>query len=194
MLFRSEVVPVTIYDDVDIDPWKENGDITIRVIRAITVACKAEPSLNAWYDSHAVGRRVLEKVHLGIAVDTGEGLFVPVLRDVGNRTPENLRGGLNKIKQDVLARKIPPEELRGYTFTFSNFGVFGGRYANPIVVPPTVSILGTGRILQEVIAVDGKPVVHYMLPLSLTFDHRAVIGGEATRFMAAVKADLEKPN
>ncbi len=190
---HAEVVPVTIYDDVDIDSWKQGGDITIRVIRAITTACKAEPSLNAWYDSHAVGRRVLDKVHLGIAVDTGEGLFVPVLKDVANRTPEDLRNGLNKMKDDVRNRKIPPEELRGYTFTLSNFGVFGGRYANPIIVPPTVAILGTGRILQEIVAVDSKPQAHYMLPLSLTFDHRAVIGGEATRFMAAIKTDLEKP-
>jgi len=190
---HAEVVPVTIYDDADIDAWKQGGDITIRVIRAITVACKAEPSLNAWYDSHAVGRRVLDKIHLGIAVDTGEGLFVPVLRDVGNRTPEQLREGLNKMKSDVQERKIPPEELRGYTFTLSNFGVFGGRYANPIIVPPTVSILGTGRIQQEIVAVNSNPVAHYILPLSLTFDHRAVIGGEATRFMAVVRADLEKP-
>jgi len=190
---HAEVVPVTIYDDADIDAWKQGGDITIRVIRAITVACKAEPSLNAWYDSHAVGRRVLDKIHLGIAVDTGEGLFVPVLRDVSNRTPEQLREGLNKMKSDVQERKIPPEELRGYTFTLSNFGVFGGRYANPIIVPPTVSILGTGRIQQEIVAVDSNPVAHYILPLSLTFDHRAVIGGEATRFMAVVRADLEKP-
>lgn len=190
---HAEVVPVTIYDDADIDVWKQGGDITMRVIRAIVAACKAEPSLNAWYDSHAVGRRVLEKVHLGIAVDTVDGLFVPVLRDVANRAAGDLRKGLEQIKQDVKARKIPPEELRGYTFTLSNFGVFGGRYANPVVVPPTVAILGTGKVSQEIVAVKGKPEAHYLLPLSLTFDHRAVIGGEATRFMAAVKRDLESP-
>lgn len=190
---HAEVAPVTIFDDADIDVWKQGGDITMRVIRAIVAACKAEPSLNAWYDGHAVGRRVLDKVHLGIAVDTGEGLFVPVLRDVGNRTADDLRSGLDKIKQDVRARKIPPEELRGYTFTLSNFGVFGGRYANPVVVPPTVSILGCGKVQQEIVAIDGQPAAHYVLPLSLTFDHRAVIGGEATRFMAAVKRDLESP-
>ena len=113
-----------------------DGDITMRLIRAITVACKAEPSLNTWYDSHALGRRVLKKIDLGIAVDTQEGLFVPVLRDVGNRTPDDLRKGLNAIKQAVRERNIPPEEMRGYTFTLSNFGVFSGRYANPIVFPP----------------------------------------------------------
>ena len=187
---NAEVVPVTIYDEVDIDSWKASGDITIRVIRAIIKAIEAEPSLNAWYDSHAMGRRILKKIDLGIAVDTPDGLFVPVLRNVANRDPQDLRKGLEAIKQDVRNRSIPPEELRGYTFTLSNFGVFAGRYANPIVVPPTVAILGTGKVRQEVVAVDGQAVVHWMLPLSLTFDHRAATGGEATRFVGKVIEDL----
>jgi len=191
---NAEVVPVTIYDDVDIDAWKSSGDITTRLIRAIITACDKEPSLNAWYDSHAVGRRVLKKIDLGIAVDTSDGLFVPVLRNVRERTPEDLRKGLEAIKRDVKARSIPPEELRGYTFTLSNFGVFAGRYANPIVVSPTVAILGSGKVRKEVVVVDDQPVVHWVLPLSLTFDHRAVTGGEATRFMGVLIEDLSKPN
>jgi len=187
---NAEVVPVTIYDDVDIDAWKGKGDVTMRLIRAISRACEAEPALNAWYDSHAMGRRLLKKIDLGIAVDTADGLFVPVLRNVGNREPDDLRLGLNAIKQAVRDRNIPPEEMRGYTFTLSNFGVFAGRYANPIVVPPTVAILGAGCIRQNVVAVNEQPAVHWTLPLSLTFDHRAVTGGEATRFVGAVMADL----
>ncbi len=187
---HAEVVPVTINDDADIDAWAKDEDVTIRLIRAIVSGCKVEPSLNAWYDSHAVGRRVLEKIDLGVAVDTKDGLFVPVLRDVGNRNREDLRNALNKIKRDVHARKIPAEELRGYTFTLSNFGTFGGRYADPIVVPPTVAILGAGHIRLQVVAVDDRAVVHHILPLSLTFDHRSVTGGEATRFLARAIDDL----
>ena len=187
---NAEVVPVTIYDDVDIESWKGKDDITMRLIRSIVYACGKEPSLNAWYDSHALGRRVLKKVHLGIAVDTSDGLFVPVLRDVNERAPEDLRQGLDAIKRDVKARSIPPEELRGYTFTLSNFGVYAGRYANPIIVPPTVAILGAGKVRKEVVAIDDSPAVHWVLPLSLTFDHRAVTGGEATRFMGYVIEDL----
>lgn len=187
---NAEVVPVTIYDDVDIESWKGKGDITMRLIRSIVRACEKEPSLNTWYDSHAMGRRVLKQVHLGIAVDTSDGLFVPVLRNVNERTPEDLRQGLDAIKRDVKARSIPPEELRGYTFTLSNFGVYAGRYANPIIVPPTVAILGAGKVRKEVVVADDKPAVHWVLPLSLTFDHRAVTGGEATRFMGYVIADL----
>jgi 2-oxoisovalerate dehydrogenase E2 component (dihydrolipoyl transacylase) len=189
---HAEVAPVTVSDDADLAAWwPARRDLMLRLIRAIAAACKVEPALNAWFDSHAIGRRVLPKVHLGIAVDTGDGLFVPVLRDVGNRAPEDLASGLERLRRDVEARTIPPEEMRGYTFTLSNFGTFGGRYANPIVQPPTVAILGAGRIRDQVVAAGGQPAVHPVLPLSLTFDHRAVTGGEATRFLAAVIADLE---
>jgi pyruvate dehydrogenase E2 component (dihydrolipoamide acetyltransferase) len=190
---HAEVANVTVVDDADIDAWGPGQDVTIRLIRAIVAGVKAEPSLNAWYDSHSIGRRVLKKIDLGIAVDTPDGLFVPVLRDVSNRDAADLRRGLDAMKQAVRERSIPPEELRGNTMTLSNFGTFAGRYADPVVVPPTVAILGAGRIREEVVALDGKPVVHRIMPLSLTFDHRTVTGGEATRFLGAVMEDLHKP-
>ena len=189
---HAEVADVTIVEDADIHAWQEGSDATLRLIRAMAVACKVEPSLNAWYDSKEMGRRLLEKIDLGIAVDTEDGLFVPVLRDVEHRSPDDLRTALNKIKGDVKSRSIPPEEMRGYTITLSNFGTFGGRYADPIVVPPTVAILGAGRMRDEVVAYQGQPVVHRIMPLSLTVDHRSVTGGEAARFLMAVIADLEK--
>lgn len=192
-LAHAEVVPVTLHDDADIDPWT-NGDVTLRLIRAIVAGCQAEPSLNAWYDSHAVGRRVHQAIHLAIAVDTEDGLFVPVLRDVAAQTPETLRSALETIKANVRARNVPPEQMRGYTFTLSNFGTIAGRYASPIVLPPSVAILGAGVIRDRIVACDGVPAIHRLLPLSLTFDHRAVTGGEAGRFLAAVIADLEKAN
>jgi pyruvate dehydrogenase E2 component (dihydrolipoamide acetyltransferase) len=187
---HAEVAPVTVNDDADLAAWWGRDVLMLRLIRAIAAACKVEPALNAWYDSRAMGRRVLETIHLGIAVDTADGLFVPVLRDIGRRTADDLRAGLERLRRDVVARTIPPEELRGYTFILSNFGTFGGRYANPIVQPPTVAILGAGRVRDEVVAVGGEPAVRPILPLSLTFDHRAVTGGEATRFLSAAIADL----
>lgn len=190
---HAEVVPVTVTDDVDVHAWPRDDDVTLRLIRAIVAACEEEPSLNAWYDSHAVGRRVLEKIDLGIAVDTPDGLFVPVLRDVANRNAADLRKALERIKEDVMSRSIPREALRGCTFTLSNFGTIGGRYANPVIVPPTVAILGAGRLRDRVVASGGSPVVRPVLPLSLTFDHRAVTGGEATRFLDAVTRDLGSP-
>lgn len=191
-LAQSEVAAATVMDDADIHSWTPNTDITIRLIRALVAGCRAEPALNAWYESHSMGRRVLKTIDVGIAVDLAEGLFVPVLRNVADRDAADLRRGLDRMREDVTARKIPPEELRGNTITLSNFGMIGGKYAAPIVMPPTVAILGAGRIHEQVLAVDGKPTVHRVLPLSLTFDHRVVTGGEAARFLAAVIADLER--
>ena len=91
----------------------------------------------------------------------------------------------------MAARSIPPEEMRGYSITLSNYGTIAGRYAAPVVVPPTVAIVGAGRIRDAVVAVDGAPAVHRVLPISMTFDHRAVTGGEAGRFLNALIADLE---
>ncbi|MGH6901017.1 MAG: dihydrolipoamide acetyltransferase family protein, partial [Geminicoccaceae bacterium] len=190
---HAEVVPATVSDDADVEAWRD-GDVTIRIVRAIVVGRAAEPALNAWFDSQNQGRRLHDRIDLGIAVDTEGGLFVPVLRDVANRAPDDLRRGLERMKADILARTIPPEELRGATITLSNFGSLAGRYAAPVVVPPQVAILSTGRIAPRVVAEGGRPAVHKIMPLSLTFDHRVVTGGEAARFLAAVIADLNRPD
>ena len=188
---HGEVAPATIMDDADIHAWEPRADVTMRLLRALVAGCRAELALNAWFDGRALARRVLKKIDVGIAIDAPDGLFVPVLRDVSNRDAQDLRRGLDRMRADVIARKIPPEELRGNTITLSNFGMIAGRYAAPVIVPPTVAILGAGRIFDQVVAVDGSPAVRRTLPLSLTFDHRAVTGGEAGRFLAAVIADLE---
>lgn len=193
-LAQNEVAAATVIDDADIHAWAAEADITIRLVRALVAGCRAEPALNAWYESHTMGRRLVRKIDVGIAIDLPEGLFVPVLRDVAKRDAADLRRGLDRMRADLLARRVPPEELRGNTITLSNFGMIGGKYAAPIVVPPTVAILGAGRVHDQVLAVDGKPAVHRVLPLSLTFDHRVVTGGEAARFLAAVIADLQLPD
>jgi pyruvate dehydrogenase E2 component (dihydrolipoamide acetyltransferase) len=192
MLANAEVASATLMDDADIHAWHEASNVMLRLIRAIVAGCRAEPSLNAWYDSQRIGRWVVNKIDLGIAVDAQDGLLVPVLRNVGERDAEDIREGLAKLVQDARARRVPPEELRGHTITLSNYGTIAGRYASPVVVPPTVAIVGAGRIRDAVVAVDGAPAVRKVLPLSLTFDHRAVSGGEAGRFLAAMMADLQK--
>ncbi|MBI2313769.1 MAG: 2-oxo acid dehydrogenase subunit E2 [Betaproteobacteria bacterium] len=192
-LAHAEVAPATVMEDADLNNWKPGTDVTIRLLRALVQGCRAEPALNAWFDSQALGRHLVKDVHVGMAVDTPDGLFVPVMRNVDQRTPEDLRKGLDRLVADVKARKVPPEELRGNTITLSNFGTIIGRYAAPVVLPPTVAILGAGRIRDAVVPVNGQPAVHRVLPLSITFDHRAVTGGEAGRFLAAVIADLERP-
>jgi 2-oxoisovalerate dehydrogenase E2 component (dihydrolipoyl transacylase) len=189
---HAEVVRATVTDDADIDEWRKNEDVSVRLIRAIGVACKAEPALNAWYNSNAGERRLVKRIDIGIAVDTEGGLIVPVMRNVDARGGPDLRAGLDRLRADAAARSIPPEELRGATITLSNFGMIGGLYANLVVVPPQVAIIGAGRIARRVIAQQSQPAVRRVLPLSLTFDHRVVTGGEAARFMVALKSDLER--
>jgi len=190
---RDEVMPTTVTDDAVLHAWEGKQDLTIRLIRALVAGVKAQPSLNAWYDQAEIGRRVLEKIHLGVAVDTPEGLFVAVLQDVASRSPDSLRAGLIKMKEAVGSRNVPAEELRGYTITLSNFGRFGGKYATPVIVPPTVAIVAAGSIRDAVVPVNGQIVISKIVPLSVSFDHRCVTGGEATRFLSAMVADMQLP-
>ena len=187
---HREVVKVTINDDVDIHAWYPGQDPTMRLVRAIAKACREEPNLNAWYDGNAMTLRVLDKVDLGIAVDTPDGLFVPVLRDITHRDLEDWRAGLDRLRADVKARTIPPQEMTGATITLSNYGTIAGRYGNPVIVPPMVAILGAGKIREEVVPCNGDIVIHPTMPLSLSFDHRALTGGEAARFLKVVMSDL----
>ncbi len=190
---RDEVMHATIMDDADITRWASKTDVTIRIIRALLAACRAEPALNGWFFPKETGRRLLKKVHLGIAMDTEDGLFVPVLQDVGNRSPDVLRKELNELKQHVRNRSVPPEKLRGHTLTLSNFGMFAGTYGTPVVVPPTMAILATGRIHEAARPVDGKLEVRRILPLSLSIDHRAINGGEAARWLKAFIEEAQAP-
>jgi pyruvate dehydrogenase E2 component (dihydrolipoamide acetyltransferase) len=190
---HAEVVPVTIYGDADLYRWTQARDPLIRLGKAMAAACKVEPVLNSWFDGKSLSIRQHQQLDLGIAVDTPDGLFVPVLRDVGNREVTDLKDGMTRLRADVQARSIPAREMMGATITLSNFGTLFGRYANPVVVPPQVAIIGAGAIRDEPVAVNGEVVVHPVLPLSLTFDHRAVTGGEAARFFRALVDELEKP-
>ncbi len=190
---HAEVVPATVWDDADIDSWwSPEADITLRLIRAVGVACAAEPTLNVRFDAKALARHFQPRVDLGVAVDTDEGLLVPVLRDIGNREPAAIRQDLETLKKAARERSVGLADLRNPTITLSNFGTLAGRQAALVVVPPQVAIVGAGRIAPQ--AAPGQPAVafHHVLPLSLTFDHRAVTGGEAARFLKAMIDDLQR--
>jgi pyruvate dehydrogenase E2 component (dihydrolipoamide acetyltransferase) len=193
-LARDNVTNCTLFDDADLNSWREGQDFTTRLLRAIAAGSQAEPALNAWYDGNTQTRRLMTRVDVGMAVDTGDGLIVPVIRDVGNRTTAQLRGEIDRLKSAARDRTVTPDDLRDVTFMLSNFGMIAGRYATPIVVPPMVAILGSGRLSRDVVAAAGGIEAHLRMPLSLTFDHRCVTGGEAARFLAAVLRDLEKDN
>ena len=185
------VVPVTLFDDADIEHWPAGEDITIRLIQAIATACTAEPALNAWFDGASESRQRHETVNLGLAVDSEEGLFVPVLNDVASMSGAEIRQQINELRAAVKERSLENSALKGATITLSNFGMFAGKYATPVVVPPMVCIIGVGQMREAILSVDGQAVSHRVLPLSLSFDHRAVTGGEATRFLHAMITQLQ---
>ncbi len=190
---HAAVVPATLTDDADIHAWQPGNDIMARLVRSLVVAARIEPALNAWFDSENSTRTLHQRVDVGIAVDSEEGLFVPALRNADMLDAASIRTGLNRLRDQVRDRSIAAEELKGYTIMLSNFGVFAGRYATPVVVPPCVAIIAVGKLRHEVVAVMGGIATHRIVPLSLTFDHRACTGGEAARFLKGMLDDLALP-
>ncbi len=190
---RDQITPTSLFDDADIHYWQAGQDITARIVRALVAGCRSEPCLNAWFDAEQMTRTIHKQVDLALAVDTPDGLIVPVVRGVEAMSSDILRHLLNRLKQATRERTISPQDMRNPTITLSNFGMLAGRYASPIIVPPQVTIVGTGGIRHDVVPVMGGIEVHKRIPLSLTFDHRAVTGGEACRFLAALIKDLQRP-
>ena len=189
---HAQVVPTTLVDDADIHAWVPGTDVTVRLVRAIVAACRAVPALNAWFDGANLTRTLHPRVDLGIAVDTDDGLFVPALRNADMLDAAGIRAGIERLRAQVADRSIPASELSGYTISLSNFGMFAGRYATPVVVPPCVAIVGAGRLRHQVVPVMGGIETHRVIPISLTFDHRAATGGEAARFLRALLDDLAR--
>jgi pyruvate dehydrogenase E2 component (dihydrolipoamide acetyltransferase) len=179
---HAKVVPTTLSDDADVYAWQPGNDVTVRLIRAIVRACQAVPAMNAWFDGDKLSRTLHPQVDVGIAVDTDDGLFVPALRNADILDAHGIREGVNRLRTQVQDRSIPASELTGYTISLSNFGMFAGRYATPVVVPPCVAIVAAGRARHQVTPVMGGFESHKIIPLSVTFDHRACTGGEAAHF------------
>lgn len=190
---HAKVVPTTLTDDADIHAWTHGNDMTARLVRAICAAAKAVPALNAWFDGDNLTRTLHPHVDIGIAVDTDDGLFVPALRNADMLDARGVREAIGRLRAQVEARSIPASELSGYTISLSNFGMFAGRYATPVVVPPCVAIVAAGRARHQITPVIGGFESHKVIPLSITFDHRACTGGEAARFLRAMLDDLALP-
>lgn len=191
--FRDEVALCTLFDDADIHKWIVRRNITARILRAIVAGCVAEPGLNGFYNADTMTLQTESRVDIAMAVDTEDGLIVPVIRNMEAMRIGDIRVAVEDLKQATRKRTVAPQDMVNYTFTLSNFGMMAGRYATPLMVPPTVGILGTGKLQHDVVAVMGGIEVHRRIPLSLSFDHRCITGGQAARFLAAVIQDLEMP-
>jgi len=189
---HATVVPTTLVEDADITSWPKQDSLA-RYVRALVYASKAEPALNCWFDAEKFERLVHPDVHVGIAVDSPDGLYVPVIHDADRKTPTQIRDRVQELRQKIETKSLKQEDQQRATITLSNFGSIAGRYGTPVVSPPQVAILGTGRFRNELKLTDTGIENRKMLPLSLTFDHRACTGGEAARFLAAIIEDLQNP-
>lgn len=189
---HESVVPATVTDVADVTSWhSQEADYLTRLIVALVAAAEAEPALNRLFDADVPQP---QGTSVAFAVDAPHGLVTPVLHDAGKLTTREIRTRLNTLIEKTRNRRLEREDSSGGTITLSNFGPIGGRHAALVVTAPQVAILGAGRAYDSVGWRDGGVVRVTELPLSLTFDHRAVTGGEAARFLAAVKAHLEQEN
>ncbi len=167
--------------------------MTVLAMKAVVSALKAFPRFNSSYDA-ATGEVILKRYyHIGIAVDTENGLMVPVIRSVDSKSVVQLAGELTEIARKARDRKLALADMQGGSFTITNLGGIGGTYFTPIVNYPEVAILGLSRTSQQQIVVDGEPRVRLMLPLSLSYDHRVINGADAARFIVKLASLLSDP-
>jgi pyruvate dehydrogenase E2 component (dihydrolipoamide acetyltransferase) len=162
-------------------------------IKAVHHALTEHPLLNASVDEGKEEIIIKKYYNIGIAVDTPDGLMVPVIKDSDKKTILELAGEIQELSQKARERKIKLEEIKGSTFTITNYGHFGGWFATPIINYPDVAILGTGKISEKPWVKDGKIVIRKILPLSLTFDHRVTDGVDSAKFLSKVIQYLEDP-
>lgn len=188
---HTEVALCTVMDDADIHDWESPRDFTPRLIRAMVAGARAEPRLNGTFSAETGVLSMSEDVHMGLAMETPHGLIVATIFNAGTLSLDELRDEVARLKKAGADRTLKPGEVRGYTVTLSNIAGGSSRYATPLMVPPTVGILGSGAAREEVVAVNGEIAIRRVLPLSLTFDHRCVAGADASRFLGAVVADLK---
>ena len=187
---HQEVVAATIFEDAifNIEKPDIKLNLNVKIIQAIAFAISKEPILNSWImkEHDNFKQKIIKEINLGIAVDSPDGLFVPVIKNIANLNPTQIRTTLDLLINKINNRTISPIELQSATFILSNFGKFAGRYATPIIIPPTVGILAVGKLRETIIVNHVTSNIAYSLPLSLTFDHRIVTGGQAARFLEAI--------
>jgi len=164
------------------------------IIKAVIAGLSEHPYLNASLDDENEEIVLKKYFNIGFATDTPEGLMVPVVKNAKDKSILQLAEELTKLAEKARNRTIDLADLKGGTFTISNYGALGGIYATPIINYPEVAILGIGKIKDTPVVRNGKLVVRKILSLALSFDHRVVDGGEGARFLNTVIARLEDPD
>jgi pyruvate dehydrogenase E2 component (dihydrolipoamide acetyltransferase) len=192
----NAVARVTQFDDIDFTrlgelrkkfapAYEAKGvklTLTPFVLSAVASTLRKHSIFNSSLDEVASEIILKEYIHLGIAVDTDQGLMVPVIRDVDKKSLFDLAKELELLAARARDRKISADEMKGGTFTISNQGAIGGAHFTPIINLPEVAILGLGRGALKPVVRDGKVEIRMMTPMALSYDHRVVDGGSAARF------------
>lgn len=203
----TQVPRVTNFDDADVtdlEGIRKNSkkdyaarDIKLTtmpfIIKAVAMALKSHPVINASVDLVAGTIVYKEYVNIGIAVDSDRGLVVPALRNADHLAIPDIARQLSDMADNVRNNNFSIDDLRGGTFTISNLGAIGGSYSTPIINTPETAILLIGRSRQMPVVVGDEIKVRLMMPLSLSYDHRLIDGGAAARFLNEVIGYLETP-
>ncbi|HEV3418136.1 MAG TPA: dihydrolipoamide acetyltransferase family protein [Pirellulales bacterium] len=198
---------LTNFDDADItelerirkgsvaDYAGSNAKLTslVFVMKAVALALRQHPMLNASLDMENGQIIYKDYVNLGIAVDTPRGLVVPVVRDVDKLTIPHIAQSLTTLAEKAKATQYTLDDLRGGSFTISNLGAIGGTYSTPIINFPEVAVLLVGRSRKLPVVVEDRIEPRLMMPLSLSYDHRLVDGAAAARFLNEVIGYLQSP-
>lgn len=175
------------------DPSAPKITMTVLAMKAVVSALQAFPQFNASYD--AATHEVIYKryYNIGIAVDTDQGLLVPVIRHADTKTVLALAAELTELATKARARKLTLADFQGGTFTITNLGGIGGTAFTPIINHPEVAILGMSRTTKQQVIINDKPELRLLLPLSLSYDHRVINGADAARFIVKVAGLLSDP-
>ena len=180
---HREVPPVTWVEECDFERVDLDA-LVATVLKATALALREYPELNARLEGDEIV--YLDRYDLGVAIQTQQGLVVPVVRECGSRSVDELAADISRLAEAARAGQLKPEELRGSTFTVTSAGKLGGLFQTPIVNYPEVGILSIGRISARPAVQDGEIVVRQIGYVSVTFDHRVVDGARAAAFGLAV--------
>jgi 2-oxoglutarate dehydrogenase E2 component (dihydrolipoamide succinyltransferase) len=203
---QRETASLTTFNEVDVNAVQElrrrrkeafqarhgvNLGLMSFFVKASIAALKAFPHVNAELREDEL---ILKRYYdIGIAVDAEGGLVVPVLRDADRRSFAEIEREIADLAKRARENQLTLDDLRGGTFTITNGGIFGSLFSTPIINPPQVAILGMHRIVDRPIALDGQAVIHPMMYLALTYDHRVIDGRTAVQFLVRIKELLEDP-
>lgn len=168
--------------------------LTSFALKVVADVLKKHPVFNSSLDDSANEIVLKEYIHIGVAVDTDQGLLVPVIRDVDKKNLVQLSKELNDLAEKARARKVSLEEMQGGSFTISNQGGIGGAHFTPIINRPEVAILGLGRGAMQPAVRDGKIEPRLIMPMGLSYDHRVIDGGGAARFITDLVAGFQTFN